>query len=74
MFETIDTHLFLEIIQSEGVQLLYRDENEGIFNEYYHGLNGKKVCICVSDEFLTARIAKINLRQLGLEDLVDRLF
>ncbi len=74
MFETIDTHLFLDIIQSEGVSFLYREKIEDVHIEYYHGLNGKKVQICSSDEYITSRTAKAYLRQLGLDDLIDRLF
>ena len=70
----IDTHLFLEIIQTEGVMLLYRDDLDGITIEYYHGLNGRKVGICVTDEYLTSRTAKSHLRQLGLDDLIERMF
>ena len=70
----IDTHLFLEIIQNEGVLFMYREEIDGVHIEYYHGLTGKKVGICVSDEFITNRTAKAHLKQLGLESLIDRLF
>jgi hypothetical protein len=71
----IDTHLFLEIIQSEGVNLMYGETTEhGERVEFFHGLSGKKVLIIVSDEFITERTAKAYLRQLGLDDLVERLF
>lgn len=70
----IDTHLFLEIVQSEGVTFLSRHETDGVTIEYYHGLNGRKVQICVTDEYITNRTAKAYLRQLGLEDLIERMF
>jgi hypothetical protein len=71
----IDTYLFVEIILSEGVTFLYRDDAlENLNVEYYHGISGKKVAICMSDESITVLTAKQYLRQLGLDDLIDRLF
>ncbi|HQS23208.1 MAG: hypothetical protein B7Y11_01245 [Sphingobacteriia bacterium 24-36-13] len=74
MNETIDTHLFAEIILSEGVTLMYRCEDDGDFFEYYLGLNGRKVAVCLSDEYITEQTAKEYLHLLGLSDLIDRLF
>jgi len=74
MTGTIDTHLFAEIILSEGVTLIYRCEDEGDYFEYYLGLNGRKVGICLSDEYITEQTAKEYLVLLGLSDLIDRMF
>ncbi len=70
----IDTNLFVEIIQTDGVTFLHSDIIDGDRIEYYHGPSGKKVPITMSDEFLTERNAKSLLRQLGMEDLADRIF
>lgn len=72
MEETIDTHLFIDIIVSEGAQFLSDESINGDVIEYYHGLNGRKIPICVSDEFITSNVAKGYLFQLGLASLIDR--
>lgn len=70
-----DILLFLEIIQTEGCRFLREDaiDNEKI--QWYLSANGnKRVQICVTDELMTKRTASDLLRQLGLEDLIERLF
>jgi hypothetical protein len=69
-----DTHLFIDIILSEGATYLYGDEVDGDRFEYYTATSGRKVSICVSDECLSTNTAKAYLRQLGLESLIERLF
>lgn len=72
MEQTIDTHLFIDIILSEGVMLLREITIEDDIIGYYHGINGRKVQICTSDEFITHMTAKAHLIQLGLASLIDR--
>ena len=70
----IDTHLFVEIIMSvQGVALLHQINIDGEIIEYYLGVNGNKVQICITDEFITKKIAHSYLRQLGLNHLIDNL-
>jgi hypothetical protein len=72
MEKTIDTHLFIDIILSEGCTLLYSHEIDDECFEYYHGINGRKICICTNDEFLTYHSAIEILYQLGLGSLIQR--
>ena len=76
MTKTIDTHLFIEIILSEGASFLASIELEGISIEYYtcHRGSGKRVPIITSDEFITTSTAEGLLILLGMESLADRLF
>lgn len=69
----MDTHLFIEIVCSEGARLLYEEELEGIVIGYYHGRTGKKVQIITSDESIGARTMASYLNQLGMSELVERL-
>lgn len=72
--DSLDTHLFLEIILSEGAELLYSSNNYDTSVEYYTGPSGSRVLICVSDEEISANTCKFYLDQLGLARLIDRLF
>lgn len=69
----IDVNFFAEIICSEGAVFLHQEIVEGVKWDWYL-VNGKKRQICVSDEFMTKRTAKAHLRQMGLHDLIPRLF
>lgn len=70
-----DIILFLEIIQTEGCRFLHEDTIEDERIQWFLSTNGnKRVQICVTDEFMTKRTASDILRQLGLEDLIDRMF
>lgn len=70
----IDVNLFLEIIVSEGCHLLQQVTVKDDVIEFYHGLNGRKVPINISDEFIDVITARHLLIQLGLENLIDRGF
>lgn len=70
-----ETHLFLEIIESEqGVQFLRADQEDEIKVRFYQGKNGKLVMIDVSDEDISDTLGKGYLHQLGLSDLIPALF
>ncbi len=70
----IDTHLFIEIIMSvQGVTLISQHEFDGEIIEHYLGVNGNKIQLCVTDEFITRKIAHAYLRQLGLTHLIDNV-
>jgi hypothetical protein len=71
---TIDTHLFIDIIVSEGAILIFHDVVSGETIEHYTARSGKRVIICTSDEYMTRPTATAYLGQLGLTDLIDRLF
>lgn len=72
--DTIDTHLFIDIIISEGATLMYHQDYDGVNTEVYTGPSGKKALICIEDEEITKRVASGYLKQLGMPDLIDRLF
>lgn len=70
-----DIILFLEIIQTEGCRFLREDVIDDERIHWYLSANGnKRVQICITDEFMTRRTASDLLRQLGLEDLIERMF
>lgn len=70
-----DIILFLEIIQTEGCRFLREETIEDEKIHWYLSVNGnKKVQISVTDEFMTKRTASDLLKQLGLEDLIERMF
>lgn len=70
-----DTHLFIEIILSEGAQLIPPVvEIDGVHIEYYMGPSGYKVPFCIEDEYLSVNACKMYLDQLGLASLIERLF
>lgn len=73
MENEIDSLLFIEIIQTEGVQLL-RIEEEYIPEIIYvfKGLTGKKVIINATDEYISKVTASKYLSQLGLSSLIER--
>ena len=71
----IDTELFITIITSEdGVHLDWEDNVEDIHIKYFKGPSGKSVAIQMSNEFISNRIAKSHMRQLGIDELIIRLF
>jgi len=76
--EYYDILLFCDIIETEGVRLMWVDRQEinGKVEvvHWYHGTNGRRVPICTTDEFMTITIAKQHLAQVGLVDLVHRMF
>lgn len=72
--ETIDCHLFIEIIVSEGCIFHSRNEVEDDQFETYIGINGGKVILCITDEYINALTARMYLAQLGLARLCDALF
>ena len=75
MDEDINILIFLETIQTEGIRYITENVIEGIRFHYYLSSNGnKRVQICVNGETMTKRTAKEYLRQLGLTDLIDRMF
>lgn len=69
-----DTLLFIEIVLSEGVGDLGEREMDGENFRHLHGKNGKRVTICVSDEYTGIITLRQYLRELGLEELVPILF
>lgn len=72
---SIDTLLFVEIIQTEGAMLLPPQiQIEDDIFEYYHGPSGKRVQICTTEECIDINTACAYLRQLGMSDLIERLF
>lgn len=73
MSKTLDSHLFEEIIISEGATELYSSNTHGINNKYYTGPSGKKVLVCLEDEHIPYITLAGYLMQLGMEDLIDRL-
>jgi hypothetical protein len=74
MFENeIDCNLFTEIICTEGAILVHHEEIDGEKIDWYL-CNGRKIPICVSDEFLTKTTACSHLRQLDLGRLIETLF
>lgn len=71
--EEIDTLLFIEIVQTEGVRLLWLEEDYlPDINYVFQGLNGKKVIINASDEYLSKQTARMYLIRLGLASLIER--
>jgi len=69
-----DVHLFIEIILSEGATLLNHHEIDGVKIEYYQGRNGKRVPICIDDEYFPKELVIAHLQQLGMDDLISRLY
>ncbi len=70
-----DIELFLQIIETEGCRYLYDDDGDGERIKYFLSINGnKRVAICITDDVVTKRTAKDWLKQLGLEDLIERMF
>lgn len=70
----IDTLLFIDIIQDNGAHGPYDcREVDGDRFEAYIGVNGNKVQICSSDEFLTKTVANEYCRQLGLNHLIGKI-
>lgn len=73
MDKTFDSHLFEEIILSEGAKHLYSCNRTDFNNKYFTGPSGKKVLICLEDEEIPYSTIKGYLTQLGMEDLINRL-
>lgn len=69
----MDILLFIEIILSEGAQLLDTFVSDDVTIEWYQGPNGRRVPIIVSDELMTRATAHALLRDLGYHDLIERL-
>jgi hypothetical protein len=70
-----DIILFLEIIQTEGCRFSREDVVDGERIHWYLCVNGaRRVQILVTDEVMTLTTSKDLLRQLGLEDLIPRMF
>ena len=70
----IDTHLFIEVILSEGANELYNNDKHGIKNKYFSGRNNiGRVLICVEDEHIPYSTARGILEQLGFNDIIDSL-
>jgi hypothetical protein len=72
--KSIDTHLFIEIILSEGASHLYSSNNHDTDIAFYSGPSGTKVLICIEDEEIDCETCKIYLHQLGFVNLIPRLF
>lgn len=72
--ESIDTHLFLDIILSEGANHLFSSNNYDTDIAFYTGPSGTKVMICIADEEIDCETCKIYLAQLGYYNLIPRLF
>lgn len=71
----IDTHLFIEIIESEGVERMFEEEIDNVRIIYFKALKGNTIiAICTSDEFISNRTAKSLLRELGIDNLIVSLF
>lgn len=69
-----DIPLFLEIIETEGCRKVHEYTLDGETIYWYLSINGnKRVAINVTDELMSKTTAKDLIRQLGLEDLLDRL-
>ena len=74
MADSIDTHLFIDIIVSEGCILLDHEQVEEDSFEHYTGPSGKRVTLCITDEYLRELTARMYLSDLGLGRLGDNLF
>lgn len=74
MKNTYDTHLFVEIICTEGAKLVSATYEQDVKVEFYLGRNGKKVMICIEDEEMSITVCKQYLEQLGMGDLSPLLF
>lgn len=72
--EAIDTHLFLEIILSEGATHLYSSNNYDLDIAFYSGPSQTKVLICIAREDIDCETCKLYLSQLGFFHLIPRLF
>ncbi len=73
--EEIDVLLFIDTVISEGCRQIISIETDGFKTMFLLSLNGnKRVAIDITDETITNRVAKEYCRQLGLIDLVERLF
>ena len=70
----IDTQLFIEIILSEeGITKEFEDTIAGITIGYFKGKKGI-IAINLTPEFTYNKIARAHMRQLGIDDLILRLF
>jgi hypothetical protein len=70
-----DVHLFIEIIESvKGIIWLTDASEDGYSCKFYEGLNGKRVQIDTSDDYITDEMGRSYLHQLGLSHLVPSIF
>lgn len=69
-----DCSLFVDIIKSEGVELDYEEDIDGFRIGYFIGLNKKVIPIRLDAEFIYNNTARSHMRQLGIDDLILRLF
>jgi hypothetical protein len=70
-----DTSIFIDIVESVPGIIFLRRADDGIFHvHYYQGLKGNLVPVDVSDEDMPNDTAMDYLDQLGLADLIPRLF
>lgn len=74
MLRTLDTHLFIEIITTEGAKPCGCIPSNELRFEYYTGPSGRKIPICMHDEDVDEVTASIWLKQLGLDELIELLF
>ena len=70
----METHLFKELILSEGATLVSHFSDKGIITERYQGINHRIVIIQTTDEYITQQTCRDYLIQLGLSDVVMRIF
>lgn len=68
--------LFLEIIESiPGIVFIRNEYSDGVHMRVYQGLKSKSVHIFYdSDEDLSCHVGKGYLEQLGLTELIPRIF
>lgn len=69
----MDTHLFLDILFSEGVRERDVRTVDGVTSGFYISQTGRKAQINSTDEFLPAPVIKYHLKQLGLDHLINIL-
>jgi hypothetical protein len=69
-----DNTLFVEIVIGEGVNDLGIEEEDGDVFQHLMGINGKRVTICITEEYTLPVTQHMWLDQLGLATLIPILF
>lgn len=69
----MDTHLFLDILFSEGVTERDLRVIDGVSTAFYISPIGRSAQINSTDEFISSSVIKFHLKQLGMEYLIGAL-
>ncbi|HXU28049.1 MAG TPA: hypothetical protein VN698_12535 [Bacteroidia bacterium] len=74
----MDSHLFREIIVTEGAAFIYATpiDEDGVSTEFYEGKNKRSVAIIVDpmDDDIDSMTGSTLLEQLGMNDIATLLF